>query len=169
METNSEEVEHIHQKLMNKAYELWQKEENNNLKYSDFLDMVSDELGENYFHAVITGNLIYQVENGGFSQWYDNKYHVTIDGLRDFFESNFKNDSKEIKQIEDILSEVEEILNWLDDGKDCLKNIGYEFREFFYEKLEEKVYDELSSLDDKFYKISEKLKEILEEYFKNKI
>jgi hypothetical protein len=165
-ETNKKEVEEesIHQKLMNKAYDLWSTEEGKELNYSDFLDVVSDKFGKLYSNAVITGNLNYQVENGGFSQWHYNDYSITLDDLIIFFTDNFKN-NEVIDKLKYILNEVEDILDWLDEGKDCVKNL-YDYKEFFIEKLEDQVQKELNQLDEKYYEINEKLNEILEEYFK---
>lgn len=165
-ETNKKEVEEesIHQKLMNKAYDLWSTEEGKELNYSDFLDVVSDKFGKLYFNAVITGNLNYQVENGGFSQWHYNDYSITLDDLIIFFTDNFKN-NEVIDKLKYILNEVVDILDWLDEGKDCVKNL-YDYKEFFIEKLEDQVQKELNQLDEKYYEINEKLNEILEEYFK---
>jgi hypothetical protein len=165
-ETNKKEVEEesIHQKLMNKAYDLWSTEEGKELNYSDFLDVVSDKFGKLYSNAVITGNLNYQVENGGFSQWHYNDYSITLDDLIIFFTDNFKN-NEVIDKLKYILNEVVDILDWLDEGKDCVKNL-YDYKEFFIEKLEDQVQKELNQLDEKYYEINEKLNEILEEYFK---
>jgi len=165
-ETNKKEVEEesIHQKLMNKAYDLWSTEEGKKLSYSDFLDVVSDKFGKLYSNAVITGNLNYQVENGGFSQWHYNDYSITLDDLIIFFTDNFKN-NEVIDKLKYILNEVVDILDWLDEGKDCVKNL-YDYKEFFIKKLEDQVQKELNQLDEKYYEINEKLNEILEEYFK---
>jgi len=165
-ETNKKEVEEesIHQKLMNKAYDLWSTEEGKELNYSDFLDVVSDKFGKLYSNAVITGNLNYQVENGGFSQWHYNDYSITLDDLIIFFTDNFKN-NEVIDKLKYILNEVVDILDWLDEGKDCVKNL-YDYKEFFIKKLEDQVQKELNQLDEKYYEINEKLNEILEEYFK---
>jgi hypothetical protein len=149
---------------MNKAYDLWSTEEGKKLSYSDFLDVVSKKYGELYFHAVITGNLNYQVENGGFSQWHYNDYSITIDDLIIFFTNNFK-DNNVIDKLKYILNEVVDTLNWLDDGKDCVKNL-YDYKEFFIEKLEEEIENDFNSLDVRYYEINKKLNEILEEYFK---
>ena len=164
-ETNKKEVEEesIHQNLMNKAYDLWSTEDGKKLSYSDFLDAVSDKFGKLYFDAVITGNLNYQVENGGFSQWHYNNYSITLDDLIIFFTNNFK-DNNVIDKLKYILNEVADILNWLDEGKDCVKNL-YNHKEFFIEKLEEEVENNFNSLDKRYYEINEKLNEILEEYF----
>lgn len=164
MEETYKNEKSIHQELMNKAYSLWQTEDGKKLNYSNFLDLVLKDLGEIYFNAVITGNLNYQVENGGFSQWHYNDYSITLDDLIIFFTDNFKN-NEVIDKLKYILNEVVDILDWLDEGKDCVKNL-YDYKEFFIKKLEDQVQKELNQLDEKYYEINEKLNEILEEYFK---
>lgn len=62
------------QQLMNEAYDKWQKNSKAGVveswTYAQFLRQLS--VAER--RAVILGNLNYQVENGGFSQWVDNGY-----------------------------------------------------------------------------------------------
>jgi hypothetical protein len=159
------EEESIHQMLMNKAYDLWQTEVGKRLRYENFLDLINEKLGSIYYHAVITGNLNYQVENGGFSQWYFNGYHITIDDLICFFRDKFK-DNKTINNLIDNLTDILETIDWYDEGKRCIKNINYDYKDLFEEVLEEKFNNELSGFDDYYYKINDDINEILEEYFK---
>jgi hypothetical protein len=56
------------QKLMTEAYERWR--ETPQWTMQAFWDQLSDE--ERY--AVFIGNMNYQVENGGWIQWVDNRY-----------------------------------------------------------------------------------------------
>jgi len=171
MEKESNVIEHlkkeesVHQKLMNKAYELWSTEKGKNLNYSNFLDLVMDTYGDLYFYSVITGNLNYQVENGGFSQWHFNEYSITLEDLINFFEINFKN-NKTIEKVKIILNDISELIDWFDRGRSIIKNIDYEFRDFFSDKLEEQLNDDLNNIDQKYYEINENLNEVLEEYFK---
>ncbi|MCK9541063.1 MAG: DMP19 family protein [Novosphingobium sp.] len=66
----------IHQNLMDEAYDLYQKPENENWSEQEFLDNLPSQAHKD---AVVLGNLNYQVENGGFLQWWDNGY-----GERDY-------------------------------------------------------------------------------------
>lgn len=162
-ETNTKSV---HQELMNKAYELWKKEENKKLKYSDFLDLILKELGEIYFHAVITGNLNYQVCNGGFNQWHDNGYSKVIDEIIDFF-NMISNKHKTILTVLDILNEFNEELCWMEDGiQEAKKSLSYEYKQFFEEKLEENFFERIEKIDHMYYDINEELEKVLEDYFK---
>jgi hypothetical protein len=68
----------LHQELMNRAYARWQKVPG--MSRQDFLNGLSPS--EKF--AVVTGNLNYQVENGGFGQWFSNRYgdQQTVNYLR---------------------------------------------------------------------------------------
>ena len=56
------------QSLMDAAYTAWQAEQSKS--YDDFIF----DLDGTHKAAVLIGNLNYQVENGGFTQWMDNGY-----------------------------------------------------------------------------------------------
>lgn len=62
-----------HQALMDKAYESWTDE----MSMQQFWDSLSPNMRE----AVLIGNLNYQVENGGFMQWFGNGYGTVENGL----------------------------------------------------------------------------------------
>jgi hypothetical protein len=65
------------QKLMSEAYKTW--EGRNDWSYSDFVN----SLDHAHCVAVVIGNLNYQVENGGFSQWHGNGYSAARHALRE--------------------------------------------------------------------------------------
>jgi len=96
-------VDSAHQWLMNRAYDTWEPEED----YTEFLERL-DTLHRD---AVVLGNLNYQVENGGWMQWYLNGY---IDGLSyihdalDRFEKFSEKASDLASKLRDMLEEVEE-------------------------------------------------------------
>ena len=83
------------QDLMNTAYERWQK--NDDWSKDDF--RVSLDAWEKI--AVHTGNLNYQVENGGFSQWYFNNYYTpeVLDFLIELCDTVMKNENKDVKVV----------------------------------------------------------------------
>jgi len=170
----------VHQSLMNKAYELWCKDEDSkSMSYESFLDCVESELGSLHRMAVITGNLNYQVENGGFSQWDGNEYSCTLEELINFFKSLYDNnlENKSIKKINRILEEINEIFEWKDDCDYIIGRMSHEAKMFIEEiydenideKLDEEVGNKLSDLDNEYYKINEELNKILEEYFSTEI
>ena len=96
-------VDSTHQWLMNRAYDTWEPEED----YTEFLERL-DSLHRD---AVVLGNLNYQVENGGWIQWYLNGY---INGLPyiydalDRFEGFSEKASELAFELRDVLKEVEE-------------------------------------------------------------
>ena len=163
----------MHQVMMDKAYELWNdSEESKKMSYERFLDKVNDELGENYFFAVITGNLNYQLENGGWIQWFDNKYSCSLQDLIDFFNQNYFKEFSEIKQLSRMLEDIDDIINLKDRGEQAIDNIDYEVRDIFEDAMRESLNnwfeDETRNLDTSYYKINTKVNEILENYFTQK-
>lgn len=67
MEAAPESEKTFHQKVMDQAYDRWKQ----GTHYRGFLL----SLGRLHRDAVVLGNLNYQVQNGGFSQWVENDYH----------------------------------------------------------------------------------------------
>jgi hypothetical protein len=67
----------FHQELMDEAYGLWKREENRHWKQEDFLENLEPIPRA----AVMLGNMNYQVENGGWGQWADNRYYLCADQL----------------------------------------------------------------------------------------
>jgi hypothetical protein len=65
----------VHQDLMNEAYNWWQNE-GKGASSEDFL-IHCKEMSQKHLDAVVSGNLNYQVCNGGFPQWVDNGYAVS--------------------------------------------------------------------------------------------
>ena len=91
----------IHQALMDFAYEKWQK--NRDWSYEKFIDSLS------YIEkvAVLTGNLNYQVENGGFMQWITNGYVSKYSELFDILDKicNFFDELKN-EEYSDVVLKV---------------------------------------------------------------
>lgn len=58
-----------HQKLMDQAYARWQAQQGGWSKEQFWAQLSAAER-----FAVFTGNMTYQVQNGGWMQWYDNGY-----------------------------------------------------------------------------------------------
>lgn len=162
------ENETCHQQLMNKSYEYW--EENNHiLTYEQFLKQLEKELGVIYKQAVITGNLNYQVENGGFQQWKDNDYYITLDDLINFFKS-FTNDNI-INNIIYILEDVKEEIDWHDEGMKLLENIenSISYFDIWCNSLDDELCKNLEVRDKNYYKINNRLIKILNDYFEKEI
>lgn len=156
-----------HGKLINKAVESW---ENINCFYNHkkFLNFIKLNLGGLHYNAIITGFLNYQVENGGFYQWRDNGYSISIDDLINFFKS-FTND-KIINNVIQILEDVKSQIEWLEDGYKVLDKISNDsYNDIFENALEDAFSRELDFSTRNYYKINEKLMEILEDYFEKEM
>ena len=165
----NEETKSMHQEMMDKAYELWNdSEESKKMSYENFLNKVEGELGKNYVDAVMTGNMNYQVGNGGWSQWNDNAYSCNIEDLLSFFKQTEFDNFPEIKDMRRILDEVEETLDWIDRGEEAVRHVDYDFRDIFEDAIRDSSRGDLNRLDSKYYKIGDKVMEILEQYFVQK-
>lgn len=70
----------FHQQLMNEAYAQWQQ--GDPASYDEFVE----SLDEAHQAAVLLGKLNYQVENGGFVQWYRNGYSSQIERLKGYLD-----------------------------------------------------------------------------------
>jgi len=91
-----------HQKIMDSAYEKY----TSNLSYEDFVR----QLNHIERTAVLTGNLNYQVENGGFIQWHHNAYSSCADELFSVLKSiKAPSANTVLEVIGDVLSRFDEI------------------------------------------------------------
>ncbi len=133
--------DNTHQLIMNKAYDRWQK----NAKVWDKF-MFFDQLDFQERVAVSLGNLNYQVENGGFSQW---KYNGLADVHLDFLLrlDVDKNLYPEISKALELLSKFKKADEELSD-KDNYSDDEDEDEEF--ENELERVFD---NLDTSYYKL----------------
>jgi len=105
----SEEKYPVWQRLMDKAYSKWEKE---NWSTKEFIQEHCSDLERK---AVLLGNLNYQVENGGFEQWVDNGYGYfwrdTIKVLREIGTENA------VKTI-NLINRFSQYINEYADGYD---------------------------------------------------
>lgn len=133
----------VHQKLMDEAYNTWQK----GLSYDEFIDTLDNK----HKLAVLTGNLNYQVENGGFLQWHNSLYSPKAYELLNLL-SLYKNKP----YINNVMEIVREALS-----------IMQEYETYYY--ADDDVYltgHDFGELDDKFYKINEQFLITMEEILK---
>jgi hypothetical protein len=135
------------QAVMNGAYEKWQ----NGWSYENFLDHLT------YLErcVVVTGNLNYQVENGGFMQWYDNGYHKGSNTLLYFLENELATDTAKyvarlVRKCTERYDEYDSSLVW-NKWPSYNSEIGSEG-------------PETGHLDNAYYKINETLMSELESY-----
>lgn len=87
--------EKVHQRLMNEAYDRWNSPPLQGKSYQDFLM----KLTPIHRDAVVLGNLNYQVENGGFSQWLGNGYGETMGFLRSAVDKMMTQTAKEVYSL----------------------------------------------------------------------
>lgn len=113
------------QAVMDEAYKKFEPD----MGLKDFYSTLTDKETS----AVLLGNLNYQVENGGFIQWYDNGYRVGSETLLNVLE---KLGTAEAKKVAGLV-------------RQCLREmrtVG-----------SEEDFPDLSSLDDDFYSVADKL------------
>lgn len=125
------------QKLVDKAYKTW----NSNQTYWQFIKNLTDKEKT----AVILANLNYQIENGGLSQWLDNKYYKP-----------------------EVLEEIDKI------GTDISKQLSRRLKALVA-TLEDDYHNDTPEYDERtetsstfdawYYSINEQLKKDIEEYF----
>jgi hypothetical protein len=135
------------QAVMNGAYEKWQK----GWSYENFLDHLT------YLErcVVVMGNLNYQVENGGFMQWYDNGYHKGANTLLYFLENELATDTA--KDVARLILKCIERYNEYDPS---LAWNEWPSRNSEIDSEEPETGD----LDNAYYKINETLMSELESY-----
>ena len=85
----------LHQKLMDTAYDRYKSE---GISRAEFLDSLSAQ--ERF--AVHTGNFCYQVQNGGFMQWWDNQYG-TAEVVEYLLRAMARVGTETTKKVEDLL------------------------------------------------------------------
>jgi len=155
----------IYQKLIDEAYDFWSSKKCN---YEEFVNSLSPLHAE----AVILGNLNYQVENGGFIQWYENDYYIFIEKIIDTFKKiqNIFKDEKCLEKIIDILYEISEDIDWTEKGiSEAKNNMSSEYLQFIRDCFDDHIYEFLSGYDDVYYGINNKLQKVIEKYFEQEI
>ncbi len=127
-------MSNLHQKLMDTAYERW------NAKWNK--EEFHDSLDAQERFAVHTGNFCYQVQNGGFMQWWDNRYGTpsTVEYLIRAME---RMNTPTAKTVGDMLQVFKESMR----QRDPRTNID--------EDEWEEMRSELDGLDTDFYKIDD--------------
>lgn len=94
----------IHQKLMDEVYSKWRQKECAHMSRLEVIDKFFDK---KHKVAVQLGNLNYQVENGGFSQWFMNSYgDEDIDDLLEYFDEAIAMKIPYSKELYDILEAI---------------------------------------------------------------
>lgn len=118
----------VHQGLMDKAYDRWNGEWKG-CGYDEFVNRL-DHIER---LAVLTGNFNYQVENGGFSQWFGNGYGKHVDTI-----ISLLNQYKHLPGISRVIDLV------------CQAHTRYGGDEYVSDD-----FDDLDDLDTAYYAINE--------------
>ena len=143
-------MQKLHDKLMKKAYDTWQK---NNWSPSEFIENIDSP--EKF--AVILGNLNYQVENGGFSQWKFNGYsknHIFfIRMLLDDTNWGVTSEHPQLREGLELAIKAERI-QIEDNSEDYVDDEQLELN-----------YNRLDKLDDKYYSLTN-IENEMNEYLK---
>lgn len=135
----------LHQQLMDAAYARWQ---GTGWSKDEFHDSLSPQ--ERF--AVHTGNLNYQVGNGGFMQWWDNQYGTpsTVDFLE---RAMARMGTNTALVVAGLLKRYKEAVGTVNPRK---RHIAWE-----------DVRDEMEGLNDEFYKIDDQFLIDCENHLKN--
>ena len=114
MENNS-----IAQKLMDEVYDKWNTEE---CRAMNKLDVISHHFTPLHRAAVQFGNMNYQVNNGGFTQWHDNGYSEDLEDLIEYAKKGTAQGIKHIDALLQILIDIEALgeHNDYDDVEECI-------------------------------------------------
>lgn len=91
------------QKTVDDAYKIWHNDED--MSYEQFINCLEGDI----LLSVLAGNLNYQVENGGFLQWYDNGFSVGGPLLLELLENH--KDNYIIREIIEIVDKAMLYLN----------------------------------------------------------
>jgi hypothetical protein len=134
------------QELMDNAYDKWQDK----MKYEEFLS----ELDTKEKHAVLLGNLNYQVQNGGFYQWVDNGYATNGQYLIEILQHLMKSPI-----ALELAERLPDLLDFVDMTK---KNRGI-FGNYWLDgdDVPEEMMDDLTNW---FYSVNDKFEEEVEEF-----
>lgn len=130
----------MHQSLMNSAYERWK---------------VSDKMSKEEFHdtltpverfAVHTGNFNYQVCNGGFMQWWDNRYG-TPDTVEFLLRACERMNTETSKKVSVLLQKYKRVMSNYEPNASA--------RDYPDEDQWEEISAGLDGLDTAFYDIND--------------
>ena len=143
----------IHQQFMNQAYKDYEAKAGRQKVSRALSDQPPISGHQNFLislseaerFAVVFGNLNYQVENGGFSQWIGNRYYVdTIEYLREYI-AKYGKQYQAIGQVGLILDEVEGMAESFGGGKFDLENLD-KVLDAVNDAVNEEAWDDLDEL-----------------------
>lgn len=143
----------FHQLYMNRAYAGWVQ--NDDLDRDEFWDSL------NLYEAiaVYTGNLNYQVENGGFLQWHDNGYSDAYTRRRAYsldYVFDCLDHYESVRTVQSIVQQAMNILREMDDYDE------------FDDELREEHLEQLDVLDQQYYNVNEQFMQDIESVLSTK-
>jgi hypothetical protein len=147
----SDEATEVWQDLMHEAYESWRAED---MSYEEFLD----ELDGVHRRAVILGNLNYQVNNGGFAQWVDNRYGGEDHQIARVIRALGRVDTASTRKTIELLQKVREALRDREESGCSMWDDEEDPWEVFFHTV--------NSLDYKFYDLKD-FEEDVGNYFRD--
>lgn len=152
------QTESKHQQLMNEAYDRWE----NGMSKEDFLDQLSPQ--ERF--AVTTGNLNYQVENGGFQQWWGNDYATpeTVSYLR---RQLGRMEHPAARCVATLLEEFTRLTEGLSEQDWSDTHCTNRWGDFVEDGAWEEMNEALSALDDRYYALNDQLMSAIEDRLRN--
>jgi hypothetical protein len=198
------ETTSTHQQLMNQAYAFWTGHDNAvRSDYEATLQRLAAELGENHEEiynvrrelaerlwsmetfwaqlsareliAVLTGNMNYQVENGGWLQWCDNGYVQCADELETILRESIG--TKAAVEVADMVARVAHAWEQFQSDKDDTPPSAFchcededececETEEDIWQAAHDEFCGVVEPLDSRFYEINEQFMTDVEAFLK---
>jgi hypothetical protein len=161
----SEEKHPTWQALINNSYDKWAN--NKKMSYVEFLDSLEDVARK----AIELKNLNYQVENGGFEQWFGNGYvESDMDGVIETLKNSIITEAG--KKALEILNEASNSIEFYEGVKEqyhrvsryAENNLLDEFQSEFSDLCDERLAKELRALDNDYYNINKALMDDIENW-----
>ena len=151
------------QKLMDEAYDKWQ---DNDWTKQDFRNYISENMSRAHLIAVQVGNLNYQVENGGFSQWHDNGYSMDLEDLISYCEEIGTEACMKVKTL------LEYVQNAIDyfciEAEEAIQLLTRNLFDGYAETLRECLWsqktEQLNRYDQKYYDVNDDFLSDVERY-----
>lgn len=133
-----------HQEIMDKAYKRWQESKPPQWSKQEFWDQLDAQ--ERF--AIHIGNMNYQVQNGGFSQWHTNDYGVP-EVVGYLLRVLPKINTAAALKVVELLKQYRDAVDLFDES-DKENSYGDPI-----ENAYEDFYDNLSPLDTEYYVVNE--------------
>jgi len=151
--------------MMDEIYEFWNREENQYLSKDEIREIVPKVFSEKHLAALQIGNMNYQIENGGFEQWYDNGYaELDLYDLLSFLEP-LREKRESIDRVYRLLENFFESLEEYEEIRQEIQKINSMYIDMFQDCLLNHFFSWIRPLSGRYYEINEKFLEDLEEIY----